>query len=320
MKYIAKTIQGTEEATIQEVKEILNKKAKKILKKRVLFETDSIDKFIEKTRTSLEVYELIKKINFKDDKGLLDKIGGIRFSIKKDFVVRCSRTGKHNFKAMDIEKFAGEIIHNQDNKVNLNSGEIIYLDIEDKTCFIGKLLAKDLCKRNYRLHIHNQSINACLAASLIKISKIKNMEILVDPFCRDSVIAIEAYLQGIKKVYALDSEKNNIRNSKINAKLAKAKIKLSTLETDWLDTKFRKNYVKIITNLPFESKRRSETEIIPILKEFFHQVKYIAKNPVVVLTQKPRLAKELAKKEKFKIKEKKIEKGETKYSILILTK
>lgn len=320
MNYIARTILGTEEEAIQEVREILNKKAKKTLKRRILFETDSIDKFMEKTRISSEVYELIKKINFSNDKDLLNKIKNIKFNIKRDFVVRCSRTGEHNFKAMDIEKLAGEIIHNQGNKVNLNSEEIIYLDIEDKTCFIGKLLAKDLCKRNYRLYIHNQSINACLAASLIKTSKIKKQEILVDPFCKDSVIAIEAYLQGIKKIYGFDSEKNNIRNSKINAKLAKAKIKLSASEIDWLDTKFKKNSVKIITNLPFESKRRSKTEIIPILKEFFHQVKYIAKNPVVVLTQKPQLAKELAKKEKFKIKEKKIEKGEAKYSILIFTR
>jgi len=320
MKYIAKTIQGTEEATIKEVKEILNKKAKTILKKRIYFETDSINKFIKKTKTSSEVYLLIKKFNFKNKKDISNKTKKIDFKIKKDFVVRCSRTGSHKFKTPDIEKSVGEVIYKKGNKVNLNSKEIIYIDIENKTCFIGKLLAKDLCKRSYRLYINNRSINACLASSLIKISKIKPTDTLVDPFCKDAVIPIEAYLQGIKKVYAFDQEKNNIRNSKINAKLAKAKINLASLQIDWLDTKFKKNSVKIVTNLPFESKRKSKTGIIPILKEFFHQAKYVAKNPIVVLTQKPKLAKELARKANFKIEEQKIEKGETTYSMLTLRK
>lgn len=320
MEYIAKSYPTIEEATIKEIKEILKSNAKKILKKRVLFETNLIDKFLKGTRTSSEVYLLLKKFNFENQKDIINKCSKINFSIGKDFVVRCSRSGKHRFKTPDIEKLVGEVIYKKGNKVNLNSKEVIYIDIEDKTCLVGKLLAKDLCKRPYRLYINNQSINPCLASSLIKISKIKATDTLVDPFCKDAVIPIEACLMGIKKVYAYDPEDNNIRNAKINSKLAKAKIKFSVLPIDWLDTKFKKNTVKIITSLPFESKRKSKYEVIPILKEFFHQAKYVAKNPVIVLTQKPKLAKELAKKEYFNVEEKKTEKGESKYSILILTK
>jgi len=318
MEYIAKTTQGLENIAIKEVNGILNVKSKKVFKGRVSFKTDSIDNFIKKTRTSSEVYSLIKKFNFKDKKSLLNEIKKIKFKIKKDFVVRCSRKGIHDFKSIEIEKLAGEIIHKKGFKVNLNSNEIIYLDIEDKTCFLGKLIAKDLCKRQYRFSYHNQSINACLAASLIKLANIKN-EVLLDPFCRDSVIPIEASLQNIKNIYASDPEKNNIRNSKINAKLAKAKIKFSVSEIDWLDTKFKKNSVKIVTSIPFESKRKSIEEIKPILKEFFHQIKYISKESIV-LTQKPKLAKSIALNEKLKIQEKKIESNNIKYSIFILKK
>jgi len=320
MEYIAKTIQGTEEATIKEVKEILNIKSKKRAKKRIQFETNSIKKFIKKTRTSSEVYLFLKKFNFKNQKDIITKIKNVDFKIKKDFVVRCSRSGNHDFTSLDLEKEVGEVIYKKGNKVNLKSKEIIYLDLEDNVCFLGKLMAKDLCKRYYRFHIHNQSINACLASSLIKISGIKPAEILVDPFCKDSVILIEAYKQGIKKIYGFDPEQNNIRNSKINSKLAKTRIKFSRLESDWLDTKFKKNSIKIITNLPFESKRRSQSTIKPILKEFFHQARYVARSPVVALTQKPKLAIEMAKKENFSIQEKKLQKGDLKYSILILTK
>ena len=210
MEYIAKTTKGLEDIAIKEVNEILKIKSKKVFKARVSFKTDSIENFIKNTRTSSEVYLLIKKFNFKDKKSLLNEIKKIKFEIKKDFVVRCSRKGNHDFKSIEIEKLAGEIIHKKGFKVNLNSNEVIYLDIEDKTCLLGKLIAKDLCKRQYRFSYHNQSINACLAASLIKLADIKD-EVLLDPFCRDSVIPIEAYFQNIKKIYASDPERSRDR-------------------------------------------------------------------------------------------------------------
>ncbi len=279
MRLIAKTIKGLEEVTINEIKEKLKVDSKKIINGVVYFEADKI----EELRSINAIYELISRFKFKNKKEIINKVKKIKFNIKGDFVVRCNREGEHNFSSLDIEKEIGEIIYEQGNKVNLKSNNIIYIDIINNNCFIGKLIKRDLCKRDYKLRISQNSINGCLAYSLLKIANYNKNEVLVDPLCKDGTILIEAALIKGKRIYGLDDNLYNIKNSEVNSKLAKVKINLIKANIDWLDTKFKKSSIdKIITSI-FVYKR-NKNNAIKNIKELFYQSRYVLKNKLVILS------------------------------------
>jgi len=324
-EYIALTINGLEDISINEIKEILKVPVKKVVLERILFKTKDIQKLISKTHSLNTVYQLINYFKFKNKNEILNKVKDINFDfIKKDFLVRCKRVGEHKFDSMEIEKSIGEIIFHQDHKVNMENPEIlIYIDIIDNLCFIGVLIKKDLCKRDYRVRICSASINACIAYSLLKIAESKKEDVILDPFCKDGIIPIEAYLSGYKKIKASDETFFNVKSSKINAKIAKAKINFSQYGVDWLDTKIKgKSIDKIITSIPSESKSKSVEETEKLYKELFNQSNYVLKKrgTITILTKKPNLLIKIAKENKYKlIKKRKIIKGET-YYILIFKK
>ncbi len=317
MKIIATTINNIEDIAINEVKELFNTKAKKICPGRILFETS---KKIKTLRSCDKIYILLKKFKFKNFKDIIEKTKNIKFSfIKKDFRVRCNRFGKHRFNSIKIERKVGEVIFKKGFKVNLKSKEIIYVDIINENCFIGILLKDNLCKRDYRIRINNQGLNACLSYSLLKIINWKKNESLLDPFCKDGTILIEAALIKGKKLYGMDSD-FNIRSSEVNSKMAKVKINFYREGLDWLDTKFRKNEIdKIITNLPFPSKKRNENEIKELYKEFFNQAKYILKDKMLIISPKIELFKKYINGFKI-IKKTEVNIGKLNYKILILKK
>lgn len=311
MKLIVRTINGLEEVAIREIKEKYDIKSKKIINGVVYFEA----KEIKELRSINTIYELISKFKFKNKADILKEVKKIKFNIEEDFVVRCNREGNHKFNSLEIEKKIGEIIYKKGNKVNLNSKNIIYIDIIDKYCFIGKLISKDLSKRNYKLRISQNSINGCLAYSLLKLIDYKQNDVLVDPLCKDGTILIEAGLTNGKKIYGFDNNLYNIKNSDVNSKLAKVKINLIKADISWLGTKFKKNSVdKIITSI-FVHKRNKDDSIREI-KELFHQSKNVLKNKLLILSnidlEKYSVDFKLDKKYKIKI-------GDNLYKIHIFT-
>ena len=307
MKYIAITTKGLEEITAKELNGVV------IAEKHVLFSK------LKKSKTSNTIFQLLDSFKFKDIKEIEKRVDKIKISFKKSFRVECLRYGSHNFKSVEVEREVGKILFKKGNKVDLkNPNEIFFVSILNDLCFFGVLKYDNLCKREYRVKRNNQSINACVAYSLLLIAGIKKSNILLDPFCKDAVIPIEASLMGIKKIHALDSLKNNIRNATINIKMAKVRnINLGNFDVSWLDTKFKKESVDfIITNL-FISKREKEPE--KIVKEFFYQSNFIVKKKIILITNKPDLIKEFL--DKFKIeKEMPIAIGEMYYTILDIKK
>lgn len=320
MKAVAATLRGIEDVAIQEIKEIAKIKAKKITDGRIVFETKQLKK-LEKARTITKLYWLLNHFKFKTLEDIYKEAKKLKYEIKKSFVVRCCREGKHSFKSKDVEAKIGEIIFKKGNKVDLKKPETtIYVEIIDSNCFIGVLYKKDMQKRKYRLRHSAASINACLAAALIKIAQCKKNDKILDPFCKDGVIAIEAALQGIKNIYCFDESLNNIKNAKINAQLAKTKISFEKAGIDWLDTKFKKNLIdRIITNPPFPAKHRNKAEVEKTTKELMHQAKYVLKKSgiLVLISQNPEMINKHIKG--FIIKrEEKATLGNTIYNILAL--
>lgn len=306
--YVAYTVNGIEDVAEKELK------GKKIFPQRIKFSKQK-----KEYRSVNRVIKILKIFTFKDPDDILNQINNIKFSFKGSFKVECERRGNHNFRSIDIEINAGRIIIKKGFKVDLKKpSNVVFIDVFENNCMVGILIKDRLCKRSYRLKINNKSINACLAYALLKISDVKKTESILDPFCKDGVIPIEASLSNIKKVYSSDPIKNNIRNSLINSKLAKIRLKFENYDVSWLDTKFKKDSIdKIITNI-FISRIDKEPE--KLIKEFFHQSHYVVKKTITLITNKPDMIKSSTDNDFILKSERKIQIGEMIYYILEFNK
>ncbi len=293
-KIIVKTIVGLEGIAIDEVKSLLKVSAKKFIPGRIIFESSDSVKFIKNTRSSELAYSLLKQFKFKTLADIIKNLADIDFScIKKDFVVKCSREGRHDFNSVDVAKKIGEFIFNKGHKVNMDSNEIIYVDIIDDICMIGILIKDRLGKRAYRVKINNQSISPTVAFALLKTAGFNASESLLDPFCRDGIILIEAALLGGKKLSGIDSE-NNIRNARINAAMAKSKIEFYPLGKD-----LKQTADKVVTYLPIASKQNKNVPLI--LDHFFKEICKNADISLTCLARDAKLVKNLLKKYGFEV-------------------
>lgn len=306
MTYIASCLEGIEDICKKEVR------GKKIFKGKVEF-----NKLKENIRSANTIYELITKFKFQNIDEFESKIKKINLNSKEVYKVQCNRKGTHNFNRVDIERLFTRILANKGFKLDLKKAKkIIYIDIIDNFCLIGFLIKDRISRREFRVKIHNHSINACLAFSLLKLIDYKKEDLFLDPLCKDCIIPIEAALMGGKKIHAMDPNKNNIRNSEINMKMAKVKINLSHNEINWLETLYKKNSVDKIASVVFISKR--DKKAIDKAKDFLYQIKSIVKDKAGIISNK-NIIKDLAKRY-FELKEeRKINIGKMEYYILILT-
>lgn len=305
MNYIGICLKGLEEIAIKETK------GKFVYSGRIQFTC------LKDFKSLITIYKLSKKFNFKKREDILEEFKKLKIKIKKNFKVECRREGNHDFKSVDVEKLLG--IYLQKNGFVLNFKEpetIIFVDIIDNFCLIGLLGKDNLQKRDYRVKLNPETLNPTLAYASIKLVDYTKGDILVDPFCRDGIIVIEAGLMKKGKIHGFDK---NIRNARINSKVAKVKIELSQNEIDWLDTKFKKNSAKIVSYLPSVSKRNLDADIRRFYSEFFHQAKFIIKNKMSLIVKKTDLIKEYLLDFKL-IKEINIKVGDDNYTILLLKK
>ena len=202
---------------------------------------------------------------------------------------------------------------------------IIFLDIIDQTILVGiDLTPTLLSKREYRIKTHNQSINACIAYGLIRLSDYDGGKTLLDPFVKDGVIPIEAALFRKGTINAFDSLFPNVRNIEINSKLAQVRkeVNISRIDVEWLDTKLDKASVDcVVSAVPFPSKSVPEKDVEKIYKELFYQLEYIMKKKgkIVFITPKPELLKKYS--EKFKIlEERAVSTSNLQYFVVIFIK
>ena len=327
MDYVAICLKGLEEIAEKETK------GKKILPGRILFKK-ILGKISSKNEKSLKgktkakknsinfgsvniVYKLIKRFEFKEQEEILEQFKKLKIKVKKKFRVDCHRDGTHSFKSVEIEKLIGVYLQKKNLELDFKEPEtVIFVDIYENNCLIGLLEKDELQKRDYRVKLNPDTINPCIAFSALSLIKYKKGDILVDPICRDGIITIEAALMKKGKVFGLDK---NIRNARINSKIAKVEINLSQNEIDWLDTKFKKNSCKIVSYLPSVSKRHSESDVRRLYSELFHQFNYIAKDYIGLIVRKKDLINSYLND--FKITyETEIGIGDDKFNIVILKK
>ncbi len=285
---VAVCLKGTEDIIAKDLN------GEKLIDGRVIFDESKNVGGVNK------IYSLIDNFKFKDYNNLIEKISKLKFKFKGSFRVDCDRAGEHDFDSSMIERGVGEIIYKKGFKVDLKEPKNrILVDIINKDCLVGFLEKDKLCKRDYRVRISNQGLNACLAYCMLKILGKGD---LIDPFCRDGVIAIEAAKLKLGRVYAWDSNENNLKNTKTNAQLAGVKLNFTSLE--------KVKNINVATFLPVVTERSKWRE--EEIKKFFDGVK--AKRMVLCT-----LNEEIIKKHAKNLKsEREIIVGDFKYKILVL--
>jgi len=340
MQYIAQIVNGIEEIGIQEIKELVKVKAEKLLPGRLLFKTDNVKDLNYKTRSLERIYEYLVKFEFKSLEDIKKQVDKIKFTFEGTFKVKCARKGEHKFNSQEVAMSIGKVIFDKGFKVDVKNPKFnVLVDIIDNDCIIGIDVSNaSLCKRDYRIKTNKQSINACVAYSMLRLADWDKKQVLLDPFCKDGVIVIEAALFGLNiprghmsedfskikreelKIFGFDPMMPNIRSTEINAKLAdiNKEIKFSKCDLDWLDTKFDKESVDKIITAIFTSE---EKDTIKEFKELFYQADYVLnkKGKLVVATQKKDWLLSQAKKFKLE-KEVKITIGGLDYSVLIFNR
>ncbi len=297
VSYIGIVTEGIEDIAAQEVQGKIKSKG------RIIFEKEKKEYCTVDT-----VYELEEEFTFEDQEDIREKVEKKQWQIKEPFRVTCRREGKHLFTANDIERDLGELIHEQGYAVSLKEPKTtIYVDIEENMCRIGKLVEDDLDKRAYRVRRGSTAISASLAAAMIKIAEITPEDSMLDPLCKDGVIAIEAARQGIKNIAATDTIENNVRNAKINAKMAKVNI-------NWEPKKENVEYV--ITNLWVPAKFEGAKQFAG---KFLEWQKEKVEKKIIILTNWTGIEKKIP--EGLVIEAKRlVKRGEIKNYIFILGK
>ncbi|MFH0797871.1 MAG: THUMP domain-containing protein [Candidatus Woesearchaeota archaeon] len=349
MEFVATTVRGIEDTAKQEIKELIKEDSELIAPGRLKFSaTEGKAKELIYMAKSLNmVYRLEAKFTFKSIDEIVKKCPDIK--IKGTFKVKCARYTPQDFKSLDVEKAVGEKYFNKGHKVDLDKPEtVIYIEIIDDICFVGiDITRKEMQKREYRLKTNNQSPNALLAYALIRMSGWKKSMALLDPFCKDGVIPIEAALYAcnvprgyfsdqridkldkkIKKdkleITGYDAYMPNVKNAEINAKLAEVtkQIKFSRVEVDWLDVKFPKNSIDVIATAPsFVSKGKDSAETEKDYKQLFHQAEFVLKKKgcLAIIAHRPDLIKKYA--EKFVLKQETIANiGDMAISLMVYAK
>lgn len=360
-KAIAICHQNLEDVTEKEIFEKISIKAEKFVGKGVvIFEAD-MEKILEYCYTGQSIYKVLlylshEKIKNYHDLSKLSLSLPNDYSKSKTFIVRCKRIGEHNFSSKEIE---AELAKNIDLKVDFNSPDvIIYAYIVNDDIYLGIDLAGfDLSKREYKVFSANDSIKPNIAYALAHHYK-KGMKML-DPFCSDGTIIIEAALKESKfsphffnkskfaftKFFDFDFEKidkkrennaldiigydprlNVMKYAQKNAKLSGINklIKISKLDVEWLDIKVNQKSVDLIlTYLPFVSKINDDKKIKKIYENFFYNAEYIIKTNgrIICLARNPGLVMEQAYKYGFSASEmNKFHTGDINFTIIELIK
>jgi len=165
----------------------------------------------------------------------------------------------------------------------------------------------DLSKREWRKEFIPAGINPSLAYIMCMIAKLREQDILFDPFCGSGVIPITALKYfNIKRAICSDISGSAIEKSKKNfftSEIDNNRFKI--FRSDIKDIKLNKRNIDvIISNLPFGIRVGSHDENINSYVELEKVANRLLrkKGKLVLLTQEKVLLREVFKKENWDVK------------------
>ncbi|MDR3063259.1 MAG: TIGR01177 family methyltransferase [Methanobrevibacter sp.] len=192
----------------------------KILNKRLAY-AHEINEIIFKKEfnNSKELNEYLKIKDNKDQKNkqnkplndLYDEFKKIDLKsyLKESFAIRIKKYDKINLDTLKIEKKLGAIIKNNYPSVKVkleNPKTFIRVIITEKSIYIGYMKYKINKKHFQEMKPHKRpffypgSMSPKLARAMVNLSKIKEGETLLDPFCGTGGILIEGGMIGAKLI------------------------------------------------------------------------------------------------------------------------
>ena len=353
MEAIAVVSKGLEETAAKEIKELIKSDAhisdlcvKFNFKKyeqlcELCYKAQSVDRIV------LLLHSFASKNILEDFKKYMENADFSKWLKRKKFRVECQRTGNHGFRSVDVEELGAKIIAKKFSSVPdyKNPDIFIFVYIVGDKCSIGiDFSGFELNKRPYKIFLNSSSLRGTIAYALVRESGFEKKEVLLDPFAKDGMVAIEAamwrcnmpisyykkekfaflkldlgidtekFFKKIDKkisrketeIFCYDSTFKNIDSCKKNAKIAgiEKEIKFSRTELERLDLKFSKKSVDRIVTFPITLKGPI---IEKIYNEFFYQAEYILKDSgtVAIATQFPEQIMKHAEKHSFRLNTKK---------------
>ena len=330
MEAIAVTNKGIEEISAKEIKELIRVNTRMgesivIFKPKKLLDLCLL---CYKAQSLTKVMLLLKEVEFKKKEDIFSSVKDIGLKDfldkKTSFEVRCKRIGKHDFSSQEIEEKTGEKIielvkdkYKFTPKVNLENPDLmIFVYICNNKAYLGiDFSGIDLSKRQYRIFAHPEALKATISYAMIRLIDYKKTDFLLDTFCNDGTIPIEAALFATKipinfyqkdkfaflklkpfkktdfekffenkinlkekiKVVGYDPQLRDIKAAQKNAKIAGVNklVTFSKVDVGWLDTKFKKGEVDKIAANLPSTSYLRESEIEKQYNEFFYQADFV---------------------------------------------
>lgn len=297
MKALALTNKGIEDIALNEIKEITG--ADCVVKKRgVIFEIGDYEKLFKLcylARTLAKVILLIDCFSFEKSpiEEFKRRFPNYRLEEWLDenkFSISGEREGIHQFNSAEMINQLTKVISTKHNCTKESAVKLYFCIFEEDFYFGIDLCGEDLAKRDYRIFLTPESIKGNVAFALLMLGGYESRKTMVDPFCREGIIAIEAALHSAKKstnfyrkerlafvnmkefsidfekffnnmdsktiekkfpIYAIDNSFKSIQCAKKNSLIAGLKnFEFSRQDIEWLDLKFKKNEIDLIATYP----------------------------------------------------------------------
>ncbi|MBD3319265.1 hypothetical protein GF342_05140 [Candidatus Woesearchaeota archaeon] len=193
MKALSLTNKGIEPFVVQEIKELLGRDAESH-HRVVLFEAseEEVCKFAYQARSVSRVLRLLGSL---ESPNLLEELPSLvrSLSLPKECTIDGIRVGSHAFNSQDVKACIQE--HANVSFSYSSYKNMLFFVIIDEACYLGLDVAgRDLSKRDYKIFPSSFSLKGPLAYSLVRLASFGQQSVMLDPFCRDGTIAIEAAL------------------------------------------------------------------------------------------------------------------------------
>jgi 23S rRNA G2445 N2-methylase RlmL len=308
---------GIEDVSADEIEKLISATDIKTDKGKIFFSCKSEQDLVDLCyhgRTFTRVVLVLSAGTMKEmpDENLLKNF---KQFVDKTAVVKCERTGKHDFTSFDVEQVLNSALVKLygvqiDHK---NPQTTFFLLIEDGKYYLGVDFAGiDLGRRDYRIFLGTDALKGNIAAALLSIAGYDPKHALLDPFCRHGIIPIEAAIYATNTsphkfakeklafsklpnlkfslkdketefkgtIISMDDNFKHVSAAQKNAKIAGVvkSIEFSRADMQWLDAKFGKNFLDRIIALPVQSGRSiAEKTVEKIYHQFFYQSEFILK-------------------------------------------
>ncbi len=288
----------------------------------------------EKISKDLDALEVIKKV--------VEKSGIEKFLTPfYSFAVRAERSGEgHEYTSLDIARVVGDGVINSVMKsygrrppVRLNSPSIIvYAEVIEDEFRFGILLTGDRSRhrRGYRIYDHPAALKPTLAYSMIRISRAKDGDVILDPMCGGGTIVIEAALTFINsKIICVDKNPAHIKGAKMNAIAARVQNRINFLVEDARrlpEVLGEASVDVVISNPPYGIRLGDPSSVRKLYKDFLPALSRILRDggrATIITTESNYILNLIRRGEVFRLRPvhiRKVRHGDLWASIMVLEK